>query len=269
MLRHVTAEEFYARRQAHAATLDAAARAFATHGDAVDALACAWGADLAAVQSVLWARIVVGSRTPLVRYYQAGEAVIRAVSQRGPAEDAYPDSSAEHVIVGARRRLLRAFEPRLSREIDARLPSVDYLGTIVAPTREQVTATVSRRLMGMPWSTFVSSRRQDGAAALAQARSQLADGDVAGALRHAYDADSWLLAAYLVESAMAVGDEDLFTVTTRWELVNAAIEALPSLPTDFDAAVGRLRTTIMRELGEADGARWHHTLVEVGAEVAS
>lgn len=262
MLLHVSAEEFFARRQAHLVTLDAAARTFAAHGDPVDALACAWGADLAAVQSVLWARIVVGSRTPLVRYYQAGEAVIRAVSQRGVDDDGYPDSSAEHIIVGARRRLLRAFEPRLSREIDAQLPSLGYLGAIVAPSREQFAASVTRRLLGLPWEAFVSSRRGDADMAMARARRLRDEGDLTGAVASAYDADSWALSAYLVESAMSVGDEDLLSVTTRWELVNAALEGLPSLPTDFDAAVGLLRATVMLELGEADGARWHRTLVE-------
>jgi hypothetical protein len=59
---------------------------------------------------------------------------------------------------------------------------------------------------------------------------------------------------------VAVGDDALMTVTTRWELVNAGIEALTALPSDFDAAVHVLRSTVMRELGEADGLRWRATL---------
>ena len=47
MPRRATVEEFYARCLAHSTTLDAAARAFAAHGESMDALACAWGADLA------------------------------------------------------------------------------------------------------------------------------------------------------------------------------------------------------------------------------
>ena len=39
MVRRASVEEFYVRSRAHAATLDAAARAFASHGQSVDEVA--------------------------------------------------------------------------------------------------------------------------------------------------------------------------------------------------------------------------------------
>lgn len=257
-----TAEEFYSRCQSHAAVLDAAARAFAAHGETVDAVACAWGADLAGAQAVLWERIVVGSRTPVRRYYQAGEAVTRALAQHTVEDAEYPDTSAEHAVAGARRRYLRAFDERLSREIETRLPSLAYLSGIVAPTESLIAQSVSRRLLGLPASAFVESRLADAAAAMAAAHERAAD-DVEMAIRHAYDSDAWSLSAYLVESALAVGDEALLTVTTRWELVNAGLESLTSLPADFAAAVAVLRATVDAALGEADGARLREVLVTV------
>lgn len=258
--RRATVEEFYARCLAHSTTLDSAARAFAAHGESMDAVACAWGADLAAAQAVLWERIVLGSPTPVRRYYQAGEVMIRALSERHEVDSEYPDTSAEHVVVGARRRMLRAFDQRLARAVEARMPSVAYLGAMTAPTAADITASVSRRLMGLTARSFVEGRRGDAADAMRDAYELRDAGELGAAVRRAYDADAWSLAAYLVESAVAVGDDALMTVTTRWELVNAGIEALAALPSDFDAAVHVLRSTVMRELGEADGLRWRATL---------
>ena len=48
-----TTEEFHARCTAHAKALESAARAFAGHGEVVDAVACAWGADVALIQAQL------------------------------------------------------------------------------------------------------------------------------------------------------------------------------------------------------------------------
>lgn len=260
MVRRASVEEFYVRSRAHAATLDAAARAFASHGQSVDALACAWAADVAAAQAVLWERMVLASPTPVSRYYQAGEAVVAALAGRTESDAEYPDTSAEHVVVGARRRLVRAFDQRLARAIEAQLPSVSYLGALTAPTDVEVAAAVTRRLRGLQVREFVDGRRRDAQASMDQARELQRSGQVEEAVRRAYDADAWCLSAYLVESAMAVGDEALFTVTSRWELVNAGLEALTELPSDFDAAVGMLRETTMHVLGEADGHRWRATL---------
>ncbi len=256
-----TTEEFYTRCRTQAKALEAAARAFAAHGEAVDAVACAWGADIAVVQAELWERIVLGSRTPLQRYYQAGDAVTHALVQTPSTHPALPDTSAEHLVADARQRFLRAFDARLAHDLDAQLPSLAYLSAVAAPNEALVTGAVSRRLLGMRPGAFVERRRADAAAAMVDARTHLDDGDLEGAIRWAYDSDSWTLSAYLVESAMAVGDESLFTVTTRWEVVNAAVEAIASLPADFSAAITVLRTTVHQALGDSDGTRLRDTLV--------
>lgn len=98
---------------------------------------------------------------------------------------------------------------------------------------------------------------------MSQARDLRADGDVDGALRRVYDADAWTLAAYLVESALAVGDDALLTVTERWELVNSELESLDVLPADFEAAIVTLRSTMGRALADADAQRWRLTLIAV------
>ena len=75
------------------------------------------------------------------------------------------------------------------------------------------------------------------------------------------EADMLTLEAYLVESAVAIGDEQLSTVGVRWELASAALRLLPEIPTDVVAAVALVRTTVVQALGQADGARLARTWI--------
>ena len=84
-------------------------------------------------------------------------------------------------------------------------------------------------------------------------------GETPAAIQLAYEADFKALEAYLVDSAMAAGDADLFTVTMRWDLADQAVGTLPGLPADFSAAVTAIRGVLSVGLGEADGQR----LIEV------
>ena len=63
-----------------------------------------------------------------------------------------------------------------------------------------------------------------------------------------------------MESALAVGDDRLLSVITRWELAIHSLSTLPGLPEGFLAAVSRIRETLAASLGDADGARLRQIL---------
>lgn len=250
-----TAEEFYSQCLGNASVLDRSARTRAHGGDAVGAVACAWGADVATAQAVLWERILIASRNPQRQFYQVADAVTSALTAETP-DNADPDeATAGHMVRAARLRMLRAFDAALARDVETRWPEIAYLATIPAFTEAQLDTAVSTRLLGVTPADFIEHRRREAAASMLEAQSRRVHGDTDGAIRAGYDSDFQSLDAYLVESAMAVGDDELLTVITRWELASRAVGSLPGLPRDFMSAMGVVRETLADSLGEADGAR--------------
>lgn len=256
-----TAEEFYSQCLSNAQLLDRSARERAHGGDAIGAVACAWGSDVATMQAVIWERILVASRNPQRQFYQVAEVVVTAV--RGDAPDDGPtlESTAEQLVRSARMRSLRAFDGGLAREVDGRWPEVSYLVSLPAFSEAQIEEAVNTRLLGENAADFVDHRRKEAAAAMLEAQARRVHGDTEGAIQAGYESDFHSLDAYLVESALAVGDAALMTVVTRWELATHAVAAIVALPRDFVAAMGVVRQAMADALGEADGARLRRTFV--------
>lgn len=251
-----SAEEFYGQCLASARVLDEAARRWASSGDAVSALACAWGADAYAAQGVIWERVLGAAAAPRRQMYRASEALfagMRAVTaEGGPLDDAV---TCADVVRAARVRLLAQCDDALAEAIRSEWVDLDVLGTLTAPTESEVAAAVSRRLGGASAHVFVSARRAESEAAMGRALAQRVRGEEVAALQEAYEADFLALEGYLVESATAAGDSALFTVIVRWELVTAAITALGGVPEGFVAGVTSIRRALASALADADAQR--------------
>ncbi len=258
-----TAEEFYSQCLGNATVLDRSARARAHHGDSIAAVACAWGADVAIVQAVIWERILIASSNPLRQFYQVAGVTVNALSVDEPDGPKRRIGTAEHMIRAARMRIQSAFDAELAADIAARWSDVTYLGSLPAFTPVQVQAAVEARLLGVSAGEFIEHRRREAAASMLEAQSRRVHGDTAGAIQAGYDSDFLSLDAYLIESAIAVGDEALLTVISRWELATRAVASLPGLPSDFLAAVGVVRDALAVSLGESDGARLRQTFAAV------
>lgn len=256
-----TAEEFYSQCLANAQILERSARARAAGSDSIGAVACAWGADVAIVQAVIWERILIASRNPLRQFYEVADVVVTALVDDDGVNR--PVSSAEHMVREARMRVARSFDASLARDIEARWPDVSYLADTPPFADVDVQAAVANRLLGVSAGEFIEHRRREAAAFMLEAQSRRVHGDMAGAIQAGYDSDFRSLDAYLIESAIAVGDTALLTVISRWELATRAVAGLPALPPDFLAAVEVVRETLGAALGEADGARLRRTFAPV------
>jgi hypothetical protein len=246
-----TAEEFYSACLSHAQILEAAARRHGAAGDAVSALADAWSADLNMLQAVMWERILVASRTPQRQFFQGAEAVVSGLLSSAPIEA----PTVGRLVAAARSRMAAAFDEGLTREMAGRWPDLTYLELLPPPSEDDLTAAVRDRLGGLSSTAFVDRRRVEAQDMILAAQGHRVRGETAEAIRQAYEADFRSLEAYLVESAVSVGDRWLLTVTARWDLVVHAISEVPGLPDDFAGAMGRLRAAIAGALGEADGTR--------------
>lgn len=254
-----TAEEFYSRCLANAQALESAARQRAAEGDAVGALADAWGADVNMLQAVMWERIIAAARAPQRQFFQVAEAIVSGL--RSPLEAPDGATTLGRSIAHARERMATAFDDELAREMARRWPDITYLEAVPSVTADDVAAAVSARLLGLSAEEFVSRRRSDAAAAMLEAQTHRVRGETSEAIQCAYQGDFTALEAYLVDSAVAAGDHDLLTVTVRWDLAVQAVSDVPGLPDDFSQAISLIRTAIVSGIGEADGRRLIESLV--------
>jgi len=234
----------------------------ALSGDALAAVATAWAADVVTLQCLAWERIVVVSQAPQGPLFRTGDQVIAAMgayAMSSPAD--FP--SALEVVQSARLAMSKTLDGDLSDELQTRFLPLDHLAGLIAPTVQEVHQGLEMRLGGMKPARFVAARRAEAAGIMAEALQQRVRGNTAEAISSAYEADMRTLEAYLVESAVAIGDANLMSVQIRWDLAKEAVTTVPHLPHDVTAAVSLVRRTLMRSLGSADGWRLGLTWEEV------
>lgn len=258
MADRASAEEFYSRCLGNASILDAVARRSAAEGNAVAALASAWGADVYAAQAVVWERILVVASSPQRQFFRVAEALVSGLAIPAPPEGTSP--SVREALASSRRGLLSACDADLRTGVEQAWPDHLYLSELPAPGPQGLIAAAHARLEGVSPEEFILQHRAQAAEAMAQAQALRIRGESVAAIQAAYDSDFHSLEAYLVESALATGDTHLLTVLIRWELASHAVAALPGLPDGFQAAVHRIREAITSGLGDADGARLRNAL---------
>lgn len=204
---------------------------------------------------------MVASPAPQRQFFRVAEALFSGL--RPTAVDDPVSASCADVLTAARAGLLEAGEPSLRDSIREGWHDLGYASAVPAPTPEAVVADAVRRLEGMTPGSFVARRREQMAAAMADAQGLRVRGETEAAVQRAYEADFLGLEAYLVESSVAAGDTDLLSFIVRWELAVGAVSQLAGLPEGFVAAVARIRETLGSALSEADAARLKDTLLPV------
>jgi hypothetical protein len=254
-------EEFYSRCMSNALLLEGTAHRYAVREDAVRAVSAAWGADVFSTQAVIWERILVASRAPQRRFFEVAAQLIAGLSLV-PALLA-ETATAYDVVRAARNGLLRACEPDLRRSLEAAWSDIEYLDVLPAPTQEAVDRSAVERLEGMSSARYVVLKRGEAQETMGAAQAKRIRGETGAAVDQAYASDVLALEAYLVESAVAAGDNALVTVTIRWELATHSVARLSGLPDDFVAAVTCIRDALWSGLGDADGDRLIASLIAV------
>lgn len=254
-----TAEEFFGRLVSSAQILSDASRDYARDGEPVSSVACALGADVATLGSVVWERLNIAPRSPQRQFFEAASAVMASLGGLGSGPGG--TVTAADVLTATRARLAASFDASLADDVATRWPGIEHLGGMPAPTQDDVDADVLRRLEGLRPGAFVEARRAAALSAMRVAQDSRIRGEIPEAIQAAYESDYLSLEAYLVESATAAGDAALFTVTTRWVLATHSLSALTGLPPGFPEAVACIRDALVDGLGDADGTRLRSTLV--------
>ena len=256
----ISAEEIYADLLQRVHVLTPLSVNYAEKGDIANALLCTWAADVATAQAVAWERIVVVTHSPQTPFFALGDRLARALRESLEAgQGAF--GSARDLVQSMRERVLASVDADLADDIGARFGSLDHLASFAAPTPEQLRESGNSRLGGLPAGTFITQRRADALTRMRDALSDRVRGDTNGAISAAYEADMLTLEAYLVESALAIGDTQMLTVQVRWDLAVAALTRLAGVPDDFGQAVSVVRQTLVASLGSGDGARLARTWI--------
>lgn len=247
--RRISAEELHGDCLRRARILEHASRRHGDAGDAVRAVLFAWACDIASAQAVMLDQIVVRRRDPQRRYFSAGQRFATALI------DAEGVSDSAGYVGALREQLFASFDADTATEIAGQLPDANYLAGLPTPSSADWQALASARLQGLAPHDFVSRRRREAAETMVSAHTHHLHGDDAAAIATAYDSDFRSLEAYCVESAVAVGDEQLLTVEVRWELAVHAMAEVAGLPEQFASAVAVVRAVMSRALGEPDASR--------------
>ncbi|MDD2857399.1 MAG: hypothetical protein PHU75_01870 [Candidatus Nanopelagicales bacterium] len=260
--RQLSAEAVYAQCLRHARIHERASRREAQEGRALQALVFAWGADISLIQTSLFERVVIARRAPIRVYFTEAEALVRALG--GVEVDHAGDASAADLQLRIREQLFNALPLGAAVDITGRFPDVTYLAGLRAPTAHELSTCGHDRLEGAKPEDFAAARHHESDALMVSALSVGARGESRLAIEQAYASDFRALEAYLVDSALAVGDRALLTVELRWELVRCAMADVPGLPAELLPAVAVIREAMCAGLGEPDCVRLLAGLADVG-----
>jgi len=224
----------------------------ASLGDLVGAFACALGSDLYCIQGNLWESIVVNTGTSYRKYFQSGEEIARLLAQ--------PTGIAPQTIAEALTSVRATVGPVLARvgcnNVSESMLDLAPFEEIAKPDASSVRAAVIARLAGMGAHDYVRKQQQAASELSVQAFTASNAGNVDQAIALMYSSDFTYLDSYLVESALAAGDENLFTVTMRWELATYSASLIEELPQSLDSASRTVRGAITRLMGSQDASRF-------------
>ncbi len=234
----------------------------AERGELVESVIAQIGADVANLELVSWERIVVTSPTPQVPLFEFASKVAAGLSTLSTQRLAEAPNAAAAIDL-VRESLVATVDPDLANEIASRQLSTEHLARSPMFTDTELHELVNRRLGGKSPEAFIIDARAHALALSNEARDFRLRGDTRAAISSAYRADMNSLDAYLVESALAVGDVAMLTMLTRRELAIAALGRLGAVPDDVKAAVSQVRQTLMLSLGWADGERLARTLIPI------
>lgn len=260
--RQATPEVFFTETEHRVDTYHNLSVGYAQAGDSLMAVNSMWAADVATVQMIAWERVVIASPNPDKKFFEIASVVAVALSSYA-VSTAGVFRSAQEAVESARKGLESAFDESFLKLLRVRYKSTAHLSNLPAPTPSDVAKGTVRRLGGLDPAQFVASRYAEARAAAVASQTAAASGDINGAIEQAYNSDMLAFEAYLVQTAVAVGDTGLLTVPLRLDIAGAYIAELPGLPYDLGDAVTAIRGALARAIGPAESKRFDTALTQL------
>lgn len=225
-------------------------RAHAARGDARLALLAMWCADIRLLQVLLWESGLGSAPDPDAQLAAVSQAVRASLTDCADSVD-LPMTPRE-AVERARRAMVGTFDASVHSMLVERLTSLDHLDSVSAPLADDGERSRGRRLAGRSAEALVADLRATAGDCMAVAVTMADEGDLAGAISLARQADLASFEAYLVAVAVRVGDGVLATVDLRWDLAEDDGPGSPSPAGDLEQAVNEFRDRLVGVIGPGE-----------------
>lgn len=242
----------------------ALSRAYAERGDVRLAVLAMWGSDVEILQRLLWESGLDEAPDPLAQIAAVGEAVLTslAVTSTGSPEP----TTARQTVERSRAAMVATFDESVHAMLAGRYLTLDHLDGLAWQAADAASTAVERRLAGRTPHELVSALRTTAADCMAVTEVMLLEGDTAGAVRQAHQADLAAFEAYLVTAAVRAGDTALASVDLRWDLAATFDLDDRRQPDNFAEAVTTWRERLLGLVGAAEAEALRTTFEPVPAE---
>lgn len=235
----------------------ALSHAYASRGEGRPALLALWAADVQVLQALLWESGLGSAPDPEAQMALVAEAVGSSLAEG--AESATGPTTLREVAERARGALLATFDESVHAMLEERFAPLDHLDLLAPPASGGARTAGAKRRAGRTSQDLVADLRTAAGDCMAIAHEMVRDGDVVGARRQVRQADLGAFEAYLVSSALAVGDTALTTVGLRWDLAEVAHRAAHDTvdepeTDDLDEEVRVFRDRLAGVVGPAEEA---------------
>jgi hypothetical protein len=228
--------------------------AYAREGDARRAVMAAWAADVKTLQLLLWESGLASAPEPDAQMQAVAEAVDAALRGRSQHQQAAMSEAAgtvRAIVEGARAALSSAFDESVHALLANRWTPLDHLDGLRIPQPGDARRAVSARLDGRTADQLLTDLRTAAADCLAVSKVMAAVGDDKESIRQVTMADIATFEAYLVQTALRVGDTALATVDQRWDI---AATRLRIGAREVDPTPDEVRRVLLSVVGPAEEA---------------
>ncbi|MBA2389409.1 MAG: hypothetical protein H0V67_04045 [Geodermatophilaceae bacterium] len=154
----------------------------------------------------------------------------------------------------------------MQHRVTARFCSLDHLEGLEPPDDLAGARSAAARLCGSSAGELSMARQQSARDCMTVATAMHHGGRGAEALRMLWQSDWAAFEAYLLDAALAVGDEFLVTVELRWALACQGATQLAELPSCPVAAARTIRSMLMNAVDPAEGVRLEQRFEPLGVD---
>lgn len=181
---------------------------------------------------------------------------VRASLGLSQVDPAQPHLSA----LQARDAISRVLPSDVATRWRSELSHLDHFEGQPAADPTGISNITLERLNGQEIHAFLVGKRQEQEECRHQAVEAWDAGDVWGAIEGTYGADLACFEAWLVRRSMLIGDDALLQAELLWTLACAALEKIPAIPEDYDAAVATVRSRLSWAVGPQEAPSLAHAL---------
>jgi len=237
-------------------------RSYAARGETRLAALALWVADVQVLISLLWESGLGSAPDPDAQLAEVADAVDMSLREHTGSLDG--TTTVISALQNTRAALTAAFDESVHTLLNERFVSLAHLDGLPVPGPAAAERARTARLGDRSPQQLSDDLRVAAADCMAVFAAMARSGLNGDALEQAQLADLASFEAYLIEAAIAAGDNSLVTVDLRWDLATSTIRNIVEKPADLREAVNQFREILTRTVGPAEDGALRATFEPVG-----